>query len=114
MSDKYYTSDIALYVVKQEGGDFAVAPFDNLNKQQRGIKVFSKEEDLRTYLSKLSKIRYARIEIYDGVLPEYKCLFGNKKITRIPAGEFLPIVKGLARKMLVEEVEVERVEVVLI
>ncbi|MBS3083379.1 hypothetical protein J4423_01095 [Candidatus Pacearchaeota archaeon] len=108
MTNKNYASDIALYIVRQEDGDFAVAPFDNIYKQQRGIRVFSKEEDLklRTYLSRLSKIRHAHIEIYDGVLPEHRCLFGDKKITRIPAGEFLPIVKGLEKKCTDGRVEV--------
>ena len=115
MTNKNYASDIALYIVRQEDGDFAVAPFDNIYKQQRGIRVFSKEEDLklRTYLSRLSKIRHAHLEIYDGVLPEYKCLFGDRKVNRPLAGEFISLVKGLAKKVLVKEVEVERVEALL-
>ena len=90
-----YTHHMKVYVGRQKNGEFKVAYFD---EQQISQLSFSGTESLKSYLARVSEIRNAHIEIYDGAPNKSKYLFKDEDVDRIPVGEFLPIVKGLDKK----------------
>ena len=98
-----YSHHMKLYVGRRKDGNFRVACFD---EDQTSQLSFSEAETLKAYLSRISKIRGAYIEIYDGAPGKSKYLFKDEDVDRIPIGEFLPMVKGLEKKCPDQRVEV--------
>ena len=101
-----YSHHLKVYVGRQKNGEFRVVCYDEHQSSQRS---FPEAESLKSYLAKISEIKDARLEICDCAPGESKDLFKDEDVDRIPAGEFLPIVKGLEKKCQEGKVKIEMI-----